>query len=149
MSKQRGEALVFRSGAPVEMVTGGNARPVSSKPATVEQIRSLFAEVLGGEELEGVHAYRGPFGAVSITVQAGPGGALAARIEPAQAAAQVSGAEAPLELAVPARAAAPSARVSAGGAPKALDELFHQMLDLRASARVRDRRYAFRYVRDE
>src|SRR5437868_3957700 len=101
MSKQRAEALVFRSGAPVEMVSGGNSRPVSSKPASGDQIRGLFAEVLGGEVAEGYHTYKGPFGAVAITITAAPGGTLIARIEPAPPE------EAPLELATepPKRAA--------------------------------------------
>src|SRR3954465_15353195 len=81
MSKQRAEALVFRSGAPVEMVAGGNARPVSSKPASADQIRGLFSEVLGGSTEDGYHTYKGPFGAVAITLQAAPGGGLMARVE--------------------------------------------------------------------
>ena len=125
MSKQRAEALVFRSGAPVEMVSGGNARPVSSKPASAEQIRGLFTEVLGKSD-DGYHSYRGPFGAVAITLQSAPGGGVTARIEPAPAE------DAPLELATPVPQRA--AQVSGGGAaPRTLDELFHQMLDLRAS----------------
>ena len=84
MSKQRAEALVFRSGAPVEMVTAGSSRPVSSKPATADQIRGLFAEVLGNS-VDGYHTYKGPFGAVAITLQAAPGGTLTARVEPAPA----------------------------------------------------------------
>src|SRR5207302_4649513 len=92
MSKQRAEALVFRSGAPVEMVSGGNSRPVSSKPASTEQIRGLFSEVLGHSD-DGFHTYKSPFGAVAITLQAAPGGGLTARIEPAPPE------EAPLELA--------------------------------------------------
>ncbi len=130
MSKQRGEALVFRSGAPVEMVSGGASRPVSSKPASADQIRSLFAEVLGGDTSDGFHTYRGPFGAVAITLQSAPGGGLTAKVEPAPPE------DAPLELAtpVPSHAAAPSVSAgSGGGAPKNLDELFHQMLDMKAS----------------
>src|SRR5207302_9887653 len=118
MSKQRAEALVFRSGAPVEMVSAGNARPVSSKPASADQIRGLFSEVLGGSAEDGYHTYKGPFGAVAITLQAAPGGALIARVEPAPAE------DAPLELATPvpprATAAAPAQASGANprGAPK-------------------------------
>ncbi|MBS2024033.1 MAG: hypothetical protein JST92_16640, partial [Deltaproteobacteria bacterium] len=36
MFKQRAEALVFKTGAAVEMVSGGAGRPVSSRPATSE-----------------------------------------------------------------------------------------------------------------
>src|ERR1700687_5035588 len=82
MSKQRAEALVFRSGAPVEMVSGGASRPVSSKPASAEQIRRLFSEVLNGDVSEGYHSYKGPFGTVAITIQAAPGGTIIAKVEP-------------------------------------------------------------------
>ena len=127
MSKQRAEALVFRSGAPVEMVSGGHARPVSSKPASADQIRGLFTEVLDTAD-DGYHTYRGPFGPVAITLQSAPGGGLTARIEPAPAE------EVPLELATVTPQRAEATRVSGGGAaPRTLDELFHQMLDLRAS----------------
>ena len=127
MSKQRGDALVFRSGAPVEMVSGGTARPVSSKPASADQIRGVFSEVLGKAD-DGSHTYQGPFGPVTITLQSAPGGGLTARIEP------VPAEEAPLELATKVPSRQGPARVSGGGAaPRALDELFHQMLDLRAS----------------
>ena len=130
MSKQRAEALVFRSGAPVEMVSGGVARPVSSKPASAEQIRGLFAEALG-DTSDGFHTYRSPLGlVVSVALQSAPGGGLTARIEPAPPE------EAPLELAsAPARAAAqPVASAGASlGPPRTMDELFHQMLDLKAS----------------
>ena len=129
MSKQRAEALVFRSGAPVEMVSGGNARPVSSKPATADQIRGLFAEVLGSAD-DGYHTYKGPFGAVAITLQSAPGGTLTARIEPAPPE------EAPLELATTPPSKSTPAAVTGGtsrSAPKTIDELFHQMLDMKAS----------------
>ena len=38
MSRQRAEALVFRSGAPVEMVSGGNARPGFKGPWSEEKV---------------------------------------------------------------------------------------------------------------
>ena len=131
MSKQRAEALVFRSGAPVEMVSGGVSRPVSSKPASAEQIKGLFAEILGGVTDDGYHTYKGPFGAVAVTITSAPGGSLICKVEPAPAE------EAPLELATERPAAAKPAPVApvtgGGGAPRTLEELFHQMLDLKAS----------------
>jgi twitching motility protein PilT len=129
MSKQRGEALVFRSGAPVEMVSAGASRPVSSKPASADQIRGLFAEVLGANVSEGYHTYKGPFGAVAISMTAAPGGSFMARVEPAPAE------EPPLDLPAPppARAAPNSSGGATRGPPRTIDELFHQMLDMRAS----------------
>ena len=38
MSKQRAEALVFRSGAPVERVSGGNARSGFKGPWSEEKV---------------------------------------------------------------------------------------------------------------
>ncbi len=46
IQKQRAEALVFSVGASVEMIVAGQARPVSSKPATMEQIHALLIEIL-------------------------------------------------------------------------------------------------------
>jgi twitching motility protein PilT len=128
MSKQRAEALVFRSGAPVEMVANGNARPVSSKAASAEQIRGLFAEVLNGAVEDGYHSYKSSFGVVAITLQSAPGGSLTARVEPAPPE------DEPLELATQPqpKTVAPRAAVT-GGAPRSIDELFQQMLDLKSS----------------
>jgi twitching motility protein PilT len=123
MSKQRAEALVFRSGSPVEMVISGKAKPVSSKPATFEQLRGLFAEILG-KVTEGIHTYKGPLSTVAINLVL-PAGGLTARVEPAAA-------EDPfIEMATD--PAVKAARAKSGIAPKTLDELFHQMLDLKAS----------------
>ena len=126
MSKQRAEALLFKSGTAVEMICAGAARPVSSKPASVEQLRNLFAEVLGAEFADGRHRYPGPYGAVVIQVSR-DGGGLEARIEPQDE----RGAPA-----VVAKPPEPSPRVTGGaprGAPRHIDDLFHQMLDLKAS----------------
>ena len=82
MTKQRAEAMIFRGGAPVEMVVKGAPRPVSSKPATAEQLKGLFAEVLG-KATDGTYTYKGPMGTVDITLQVPPGGGFTARVEPA------------------------------------------------------------------
>jgi twitching motility protein PilT len=152
MSKQRAEALVFKTGAPVEMVVGGSPKPVSSKPATAEQITGLLTEILGDflAELKsgaGDFRYDGQFGSVSISVLQGAAGLLV-RVRPAAAAPPA----APTPAAAPPQnqsrlgaiplAKAPAASVSGGGSagvsggagkPSHLDELFHQMMDVKAS----------------
>ena len=149
MSKQRADALLFKTGAPVEMAVGGQNRPVSSKPASAEQISGLLSEVLGADftaQLKGgagEFRYDGPFGGVAISVVQGASGLLV-RIRPAPAAAQ-----APISTAAPQpgpASAAPDparapqklgaialAKTGPGGAPTHLDDLFHKMLDAKAS----------------
>ena len=131
MSKQRAEALTFKAGAAVEMQSAGASRPISSKPATTEQLQGLFAEVLGAEwgGAAGEFDYAGPFGRVAIAVH-GAGAAMSFRVTPAAEAAPAPAAvrPAPTPAVEPARTAG-----SAKGAPKNIEELFHQMLDLKAS----------------
>jgi len=148
MSKQRADALQFRTGAAVEMLAAGAARPISSRPATEEQLRTLLAEVLGGD-LQGALAagsgsfrYAGPFGSVSITVASGSSG-LAFKVVPGAAETELELDEqpswkgrqqAPPRQETEAEPPAPRPITSARGAPpQSLDELFHQMLDLKAS----------------
>jgi twitching motility protein PilT len=138
MSKQRGEALVFRPGANPELFLGGQPRPISSRAVTQEQIQLLVAEVLGPDFLartaggQGSFPYQSPYGTVSITVVRGAQGFLV-RVIPG------GDAPAPAPAAAPARPAearpAPASAAAAveGAAPRGIDELFHQMLDLKAS----------------
>ena len=88
MSRQRGEALVFRPGAAPELIVAGATRLVSSRVVTAEQIEQLVGEVLGPGVLAGLgggrgsFAYQGPFGAVTIQLAQGAGG-WHARVLPA------------------------------------------------------------------
>ncbi len=73
MTKHRADALVFRADAPVAMVVSGASKPVSSRPATEDQIVALLAEVLGSAYTPGltgsrVFPYPSPSGLVNITV---------------------------------------------------------------------------------
>jgi twitching motility protein PilT len=124
MTKQKADAMVFRAGAPVEMIVRGAPRPVSSKPATDAQLKGLFAEVLG-KSADGAYTYKGPLGPVAIVLQTPPGGSFTARIEPA----------APEEPSLDFKTdpTMKAVRARSGVAPKSLDELFNQMLDLKAS----------------
>ncbi len=146
MSKQRADALVFRAGAAVEMVKSGAARPISSRAASEEQLKALLVETLGGDYPARLAAgaadfrYSGPFGTVVISVGEGASG-FGFKVVPGPE-------ESELELDTGAgwnKGAAPAAPVSAsppptqtapvaGAAPpQGIDELFHQMLDLKAS----------------
>jgi twitching motility protein PilT len=145
MSKHQADALVFRTGAPVEMSVGGAVRPVSSRTATQEQIAGMVAEVLGqgyASELiggEGAFPYDGPFGGVTLYLAESPAG-MVVRIQPAPAAAEEASeldALAAVAAAVDPHAAHRAARAAGpageGELPKHLDEFFHQMLDAKAS----------------
>jgi twitching motility protein PilT len=139
MVKHRAEALVFRTGATVDLVVGGQARPISSRPATEDQIIGVLSEALGAGYTPGLggsrtYPYTSPHGAVSVIVEDGMGG-LTVRVSPSSAAVPV--AAAPIAVAAPPpKAAAPVApriSVGSGGQPKHIDELFHEMLDMKAS----------------
>jgi len=128
LSKQRGDGLVFKPGAIPELVVGGAARPIASRAVTQEQIQGLVAEVLGADFLaqaaggQDAFAYRSPYGAASIAIVRGPQGWLA-RVTLAP--------DAPAPA--PKAAAAPPRATGGGGPPRHIDELFGQMLELRAS----------------
>ena len=170
MSKQRAEALVFKTGAPVEMVTAGGSRPVSSRPATAEQISGLISEIVPdfAESLRGgagEFPYDGQFGPVVISVLQGPQG-FSVRIRPGSSTAPSPSpssspspshsspsnpaSRAPSHVSSPSPSSAPAhspaqptpqplgamqlrPASSRGGTPHSIEDLFHQMLDLKAS----------------
>jgi twitching motility protein PilT len=89
MVKNRAEALVFKSGAVVNLVVGGAPRAISSKPATEEQIIGVLTEALGPAYTPGLTGnktfpYESPTGAVAIHVEDGVEG-LVVRIQAAGA----------------------------------------------------------------
>jgi twitching motility protein PilT len=141
MSKQRGDAIVFKPGAAPELVAGSTARPIASRAITAEQIQALVAEALGPDfaaQLSGGTAtfpYQSPYGAVTLSVVRGPQGIMV-RVQPG---AEGAAAPAPAPAAAPPRAtlagveAARAAPPGPAAAPRSIDELFHQMLDLKAS----------------
>jgi twitching motility protein PilT len=139
MAKQRGEALVFRPGANPELFLGGQARPISSRAVTQEQIQLLVAEVLGPDFLartaggQGTFPYQSPYGGVVITIVRGAQGFLVRVIPGAEAPpAAAPAAPQPRAEARPAVTGLVAA-VADGPAPRFIDELFNQMLDARAS----------------
>jgi twitching motility protein PilT len=132
MSKQQGEALVFKPGVAPELVVGGATRLVSSRVVTAEQIEQLLTEALGPGALGGLSggrgsfAYQGPFGAVTIQVAQAQGG-WHARVLPAGEGAIGAAPERP------AAREATKAGTPTGPVPTSIDELFGRMLDLKAS----------------
>ncbi|HXU82302.1 MAG TPA: type IV pilus twitching motility protein PilT [Polyangia bacterium] len=91
MVKHRAEQLVFRSGSTVTLVIGGATRPISSRPATEDQITGVLTEALGSAYTPGLSGnrtfpYEAPTGAVSIQVEDGNEG-LTVRVQPSGAAA--------------------------------------------------------------
>src|SRR4051794_10338104 len=86
MVKHRADTLVFRSGATVTLVIGGATRPISSRPATEEQITGVLTEALGSSYTPGLAGnrtfpYEAPTGAVSIQVEDSNEG-LTVRVQP-------------------------------------------------------------------
>jgi twitching motility protein PilT len=146
MQKQGAEAVLFVTGGVVELQVRGEMRAISSRPATNEQLITVASEVLGTDFLtklrngSGSFPYRSPFGNVIISVAQSHAG-LALKVHPATAAAGSFNApvvpivEAPKPPPPPApKYAAPDlTAVSAGTAPQHIDELFNQMLDMKAS----------------
>ncbi|HIJ80379.1 MAG TPA: type IV pilus twitching motility protein PilT [Desulfuromonadales bacterium] len=132
MQKQRAESLLFIPEKNVEMTSGGASRPVSNRPATVEQISQLVAEVIPDYQERASagpvsHAYSSPFGQYTFQLKQAPEG-LVLRIVPNTSTGQLPQPQAASVPALP--AAAPPEN---GSIPAHLDELFHQMLDMKAS----------------
>jgi twitching motility protein PilT len=152
MVKHRAEAIVFKSGAVINLVVGGAPKPISSRPATEEQITTVLSEALGASYTPGLAGnrtfpYDGPAGSVAIQVENGEEG-LVVRIQPATTrmarpanggpananAAPAARAPAPPPERTPAPVAAPPPRVAVtSGAPSHIDELFIQMIEMKAS----------------
>ncbi len=132
MQKQHAEALVLKPGAFVEMVTAGQTRPVTNKPATAEQVHQLLVEILPD--------YQSRIGSGSVTLpHQSAFGCFDLHIQQTAegCALQIRQAATPMpQQSVPVAPAAPSEPVvptSAGSIPQHIDELFHQMLDMKAS----------------
>ncbi|MGC4117974.1 MAG: type IV pilus twitching motility protein PilT [Myxococcales bacterium] len=138
MVKQRAEVLTFRAGSLVELTIGGEATPVSSRPPSTEQLTQVISEVIGGPDAfarlkggAGSFTYRAPSGAsFALTVNAAPG-AMLLRVTPATAERMALAAPAtPPAAAAPVVASTPAVN---GTVAATMEELFHQMLDLKAS----------------
>lgn len=127
MQKQGAEAITIKSAAVVEMTVAGQSRPVSSKPTEAEQIHSILAEIIPDyrnrlQDGRGNFPYQSPFGSFQLLVSAGSNSvSLNIRTAPSTP---------PMQSPEPAQIKTGN---SNGGTPSHLDELFHQMLDMKAS----------------
>jgi twitching motility protein PilT len=173
--KHKGEAIVLRPGAPIELVIAGVHRPATSKAVTEEQISGLLTEALGAAYAPGVsgkrsYPYQCPAGLANLQVDDGPMG-LQVRIvlagsPPANQNATGAGGPPAISIGAPADAAGvvaaaapsfvtpppltsfntpPPVLTSGAGRPAVaapattavkaagMDELFHQMLEMKAS----------------
>ncbi len=154
------ERLVFKGGEPVQLVARGSARPVTSRAATDEQIVSLLTEALGASAMVGLPPsftcrYDAPAGSVSVEVvdgaeglvvtlrpgapqDEGPGAELEAELAPEHTA-ELEGEPAPVSAPVSVSTSVStsgSTSVSAPASPSApshIDDLFIQMLEMKAS----------------
>ncbi|NVO00202.1 MAG: Flp pilus assembly complex ATPase component TadA, partial [Geobacteraceae bacterium] len=127
MQKQGAEALTIKSAAVVEMTVAGQSRPVSSKPTEAEQIHTLLAEIIPDyrnrlQDGRGNFPYPSPFGSFQLFITAG-GNSVDLTIRTAPSAPAPEATEPP----------APNSENSVSSLISHLDELFHQMLDMKAS----------------
>ncbi|MEI6209541.1 MAG: type IV pilus twitching motility protein PilT [Desulfuromonadales bacterium] len=140
IQKQRAEALVFAVGAAVEMIVGGQSRSVSSKPATSEQIHAILTEILPDYPAQlstgsVTYPHSSVYGNFKLQIERQTGG-VSLRILPAASSAQTLSAQTPPPAATAAIKTTPAhtaSTPSGGPVPGHLDELFHQMLDMKAS----------------
>jgi twitching motility protein PilT len=133
MQMQRAEALVFKTGAAVELVTGGQSRTVSNRPTSADQLHALLVDILPDYQSQlkggvGTFPYASAYGNYTMNVAQGADG-LSLRILSAPAPAAPPRQEAATAPPAPAVSSAPSG----SSASPAMDELFHQMLDMKAS----------------
>jgi twitching motility protein PilT len=136
IQKQRAEALVFAVGAPVEMVIGGQSRAVSTKPATMEQIHTILTEILPDYSTQLLNGsvtspHSSAYGNFSLHIEQQTGG-VSLRILPAAASQPVPAPSQPAPVPTHSAVSATST-MAEGHVPGHLDELFHQMLDMKAS----------------
>lgn len=135
MQKQRAEVILLKIGGVVEMTSGGQTRPVSNKPTTAEQVHALVAEVIPDyqkrlQDGRGSFPYGSAYGSFQLQITLGSDGpSLAIVSQPDQPQAS-SSAQRP---AVVIAAKTVETAAAAGDEIAHLDELFHQMLDMKAS----------------
>ena len=132
------QAITFKSNSPVEILANNASRTVNNAVPTVDQLAAILAEVVPPEfkaQPQGAmkdYPYQSPLGLVKITVQLTQG-AITARIQPWVGPPPAS----PTPVAAPTPAPAPPPRHGGGGHPTTkpahMDDLFHEMLDHKAS----------------
>jgi twitching motility protein PilT len=138
IQKQRAEALVFAVGAPVEMIIGGQPRSVSSKPATTEQIHAMLTEILPDYAAKlstgrVTCPHSSSYGNFMLEIDQQAAG-VSLRILAATAIPSTSDQSSHSTAPVATQAASPAKSApSEGPVPAHMDELFHQMLDMKAS----------------
>ncbi len=135
MQKQNAEALVLNIGSSVEMITAGSSRAVTNKPTSGEQIHTIISEIFPDYKLKAasgaaVLSHKSPFGAYSlhITISA-EGPSLQIKTEDLSPPQTSPPAVEQKNIPVPNEQ---QASVTAEP-PGHIDELFHQMLDMKAS----------------
>lgn len=138
MQKQRAESLLFAPDKPVEMVSGGTSRPVSSRPVSVDQIQQIVVEIIPNyqDRLSAgpvSHNYESGYGDYVIQLRNAPEGVIL-RIVPLPTSSPQPQAQAQSQAPSPPPAPSVAAgEPGVGSVPSHIDELFHQMLDMKAS----------------
>jgi twitching motility protein PilT len=138
MQKQRAEALTLSIGSPVEMTAGGQTRPVSSNPTTADQVHGLLSEIIPDymsllKDGRGEFPHDSGFGSFQLIVtKKGEGPCLTIRTAPRTSPPQPL--HSPNAQQQPQQTETQITVTPSGDSvPSHLDELFHQMLDMKAS----------------
>ena len=135
--KHSAEALIVTTGMPVQMDVDGQFRQVSSQPVTSEQLHTLLEEILPGyqahlSEVPSVRSYTSPSGMFQLHMASGAMG-LSLRIQKGETE-QHGGGQSPFPFHPPHQESThTSPPPLSNHIPLHLDELFHQMLDMKAS----------------
>lgn len=135
MQKQNADGLILKVGAFVELVSGASSMQVTNKAVTGEQVHGIVAEIcpdyqsrLSAGKL--VLPHNSQFGAYSLNISVSQDGpSLCIKKAQPQESSQPS-------MKIPdeaSQAASPDVKETSSEPPKHLDELFHQMLDMKAS----------------
>src|SRR6185369_17667429 len=136
MQKQRAEALTLSIGSPVEMTAGGQTRAVSSNPTTAEQVHGILSEIFPDylsllKDGRAEFPHESGFGTFQLIVtKSGDGPSLTIKSAPRTAPTQPSPTPPIAPRPQQPQQAAPR---SGGSLPSHPDELFHQILDMKAS----------------
>jgi twitching motility protein PilT len=118
------------------MVIAGQSRPVSSKPMVAEQLHGLLVEILPDYQAKlqggsGSFSHNSPFGSYSLNItKSGDNFSLSIN---ALSSPEPSHAQPAPQAAPPQAGASMTVQPAGGPLPSHIDELFHQMLDMKAS----------------
>ncbi len=136
LQKHAAEALILTTGMSAQMDIAGQFRQVSSQPVSSDQLNTLLEEIIPGfqsklSDVPYIHPYSSIWGTFELHMASGPMG-LSLRIQSKTG--TITATPQPPQSHAPTRATELVSNAhSKGDTPPHIDELFHQMLDMKAS----------------